>query len=366
MLEAILLSFVRIAIGNSTSVPSTDNCDWKELMNYANRQGVSSLTFDGVVKSMEVCGKKIIPTIDCLKWSGKVIRAEDKFKEYCTVLGDFFCILEEKSLVPILLKGYGCSLNWPTPSHRPIGDVDIFSNGSRLIDEFVEQELGLIVDKHDPHHSVFSYKGITFENHHTIMDVVSRKGNAEMEGLLEQLIVEDCHSVFIDRLRIKLPSSRFYSIHLLRHLAHDFTQNRATLRQVLDWAFFVANATEKDKINWQWIYSIAKEYKMSKFLDSLNALCVEYLGFNKNIFPVFVKNDSLRDRVLNSILESSEHTVKKAKDYSNKCALVASRMKYCWENRWKYQIVFGEGAIRSFLMMSKLYWVENKDNAISQ
>lgn len=70
---------------------------------------------------------------------------------------------------------------------------------------------------------------------------------------------------------------------LIRHLVSHFASANITLRQVLDWAFFVKVHTKE--IDWQWFVGLLEKYHMKDFYNYLNAICVENLGFGVNIFP---------------------------------------------------------------------------------
>jgi len=61
--------------------------------------------------------------------------------EYGQYVGAIVSLAKEYSSAGIdtmLLKGYGLSLNWPVPEHRPVGDIDTYHFGKwRKADELV-------------------------------------------------------------------------------------------------------------------------------------------------------------------------------------------------------------------------------------
>ena len=249
------------------------------------------------------------------------------------------------------MKGYGCALCWPTPAHRPMGDIDIFCPESVKIDSLVEKEWGLRIDKSNPHHSIFSFNGVTVENHHTVLDIHIHRQNELLEPLLEELAQEEPRKVMIGDEELHLPPVRFQAIHLLRHTSLHFPEDNVTLRQIVDWATFVINTSTVQ--DWKFMTDIANRYKMNKFLDAMNAVCVDYLGFPSDMFPISQRDDEMRDRLLSAVLNSPFQSVKKASEYSNTFTLLCSRVQYCRKNGWKYKLAFDENAGMVFYQLCR-------------
>ena len=86
----------------------------------------------------------------------------------------------------------------------------------------------------------------------------------------------------------------------MKHSMTDFAAFFVTLRQVLDWAFFVKAHTKE--IDWDWLISVMEQYHMLDFFNTINAICVEDLGFEENIFPQVQCSQSLKEKVLADIL----------------------------------------------------------------
>ena len=82
-------------------------------------------------------------------------------------------------------------------------------------------------------------------------------------------------------------------------MASHFASSEISLRQVLDWAFFVEKHTME--IDWEWLEDRLEEYGMKRLYDVFNAICVGDLGFDVNIFPKVQFDPSLKDRVLRDI-----------------------------------------------------------------
>lgn len=346
----ILLQLIKVALGNDSSVDIPSNVDWDEVKEYAETQGVYCVAFDGLqnVFSDTTIDKYSIIDMECLmEWAGQTNRVELAYKRYTSALFSFVKGLVKHNIKVMVLKGYGCSLNYPIPNHRPCGDIDIFSTSYDEVNMVVEESGGEVNYDND-HHAVFHYADFSVENHQTVLDVNVHKSSVYLNELLESLARETFEKEQSDE--IILPSVKFNSIHLLRHMASDFATVTTSLRHVLDWATFINSNT----IDWDYIHDVAHKANMNKFLDAINGICIEYLGYPKEKFPVEHEDRNLRERVLNDILYNTDTadrpngkmTIVEKTQYSIKKA------KRFWRNRWKYQIVYKESLWESFCTLA--------------
>lgn len=91
----------------------------------------------------------------------------------------------------MLLKGYGVSLDYPIPAHRPCGDIDIWLFGQQEhADALLHREKGTAINLEKHHHTVFSLDGITVENHYDFLNVHAHASNREIEKKLQELAAE--------------------------------------------------------------------------------------------------------------------------------------------------------------------------------
>lgn len=59
----------------------------------------------------------------------------------------------------MVIKGLACGLNWPSPKHRPYGDIDIWLFGNQAAaDEIINKEKGIKVDTSHHHHTTFEWE----------------------------------------------------------------------------------------------------------------------------------------------------------------------------------------------------------------
>lgn len=289
-----------------------------------------------------------------LKWMGDVKQLEKSNEQQRKVIGALASFFGEHNLRILVLKGYGCSLNYPDLSKRHVGDIDIYVLGpdsnTRPHNEIWKESnqyignSGIIIKCDNPHHSTFTFGGMAVENHQTILDIFRRSSDCYFEDILESLVIE-AEQAQIENNIILLPSTKFNAIHLLRHMATDFATASTDLRHILDWAFFVS----KNNIDFRELYDIAHHTNMHLFLNAINTICVDYLNFPEERFPIERRDNKLCERVLADILAFDCNTDKADDRIDIKKLSLLKKFQYgmsktcrLWRNRWKFQIVYNQ------------------------
>lgn len=97
-----------------------------------------------------------------------------------------------------------------------------------------------------------------------------------------------------------MPLADLNVIFLIRHLGQHFAGAEATLRQVLDWGFFMR--AEWKNVHWNEIIPFLKKMGIYDFFCCINSVCVEYLGFKFYECSNVSDNNALVKRVLEDIL----------------------------------------------------------------
>lgn len=364
-ISELLLCLLRVALGNEDSCEIPSGVNWENVMDFAESQGVSCVAFDGlqkVLSSASTDKKSIISMVDLMEWAGQTNRMEIVYKQYRSSLFEFIEVLSKHKINVILLKGYGCSLNYPKPEHRPCGDIDIYSHAYEDINRLMES-VGIEVDYDSHHHSVFRFKGILIENHQMIFDARRCKSNVYVNEILDGLALRSLemhrasinhaqYNVKLEDGKYLLPSVNFNSVHLLRHMASDFATVKTSLRQVIDWATFVS----KHNVDWDFLHKVVHEANMNRFLDVLNGICVSRLGYSSELFPVEVRDRNLENKVMNEILTCTYTADNPSKDISlsGKITYGINKSIRMWMNRWKYKIVFDESLLDSFMWKARV------------
>ena len=351
---------VRLGIGHFVN-GSPDLVDWKELKDLAKKQGLLAVVLDGLnevrSKRSDVRCSSLQEKILLAEWIGEVHQFyEQRYEQYLQAISSLAAFYNSHGFKMMVLKGYACSLDWPKPNHRPCGDIDIWlfvqqkeadaalevwfkslsgSTCSPSVQEFK-------IDSSHHHHTVFNWQGFMVENHYDFVNVHARKSSKELEKTFKELGADDSHSVEVMGEKVYLPSPNLHALFLAKHMASHFTGANITLRQVLDWAFFVEK--HSSQIDWEWLNRMLTDFHLKDFMNSINAICVEELGFDSKIFPSVQFNPEIKKRVFNDIIHP------KFEAASPKLLIPRLIYKYRrWQgNAWKQCLCYNENRWSAF------------------
>ena len=128
-------------------------------------------------------------------------------------------------------------------------------------------------------------------------------------------------------------------------LSH-FSGASMSLRQVLDWGFFVK--AHHEEVDWKWLVGVLEKYHMKEFFDCVNAICVEDFGFHPSGFKGLrvqeVQGSEMKQRVLNDTL-SPEFDEETPKHVWKRVPFKYRRWK---ANEWKHELCYNESMSSSF------------------
>lgn len=357
--EVILLKLLRFYIVGKSEEDCiiTSTTDWNAIFTLAKLQGVAAITLD----SINLLQAKSHPSKPMLiQWFKHSVMMERNYMKYADqihTLADFY---NQHSIRVLLLKGYGCSLCYPTPEHRPSGDIDIYLFGMQTkADELVEKELGIKVYREYHKHSIFKVGGIEVENHAKFIDGISHKSNIKYEQILMSVLQEeDCLQSPIDD--VWLPSPTFNALFLLRHAGEHFAANEIKLRHILDLGLFFQRF--HSQIDWTVVFKVYKEERMMRFFNAIATICVEYMGLDAACFAsddkqyIYQSDTALADRILSDIFEKKDvlpMSTVGIDTIGKKLRYAIDKSHRWWRNRWKYQLVYNENLVESFWWLAR-------------
>lgn len=299
-LSNILLELLCASIGHSKRIThKLTNEEWVSLYEIATKQCVNGIVIDGIELLPE---DQRPPKELLLQWIGNVLQSyEYRFELYRRAIAEMAAWYNSHGFKMMVLKGYACSLDWPKPEHRPCGDIDIWLFGKQKeADKLIIKEKGIQIDNSHHHHTIFNWRDFVVENHYDFIETHHHSSSPGLERILKEKGADDAHSVNVYCEKVYLPSPNLHALFLLRHMMEHFASTDITLRQLLDWAFFVK--AHGKEVDWSWLETVLDEYGMRQSYDIFNAICVEDLGFEVNLFTRIQFEPSLKKRVLNEIL----------------------------------------------------------------
>lgn len=356
--EIFLLRLMRLAVvGRYDDEGGGVEVKWNEVYALATRQNTTSLVLDAIGS---LPAERRPPKPMLLQWIGRTAMMERMYAQHRERMASLAAFYAQHGTRMLLLKGYGCSLCWPKPEHRPTGDIDVYLFGRHdEADALVERELGIRVHREYHKHSTFDYDGVEVENHAKFIDDVSHKSNIRFEQTLISLLrEEECMASPIGN--VLLPPPTFNAIFLLRHTGEHFASNEITLRHVLDVGTFFQK--HHSMVDWERAMAVYQQERMVDFFNGIATICVERLGISASCFASadgqysYSHDKALADRILADIFERKDvlpmstigiDTIGKKLKYA------VAKSRRWWRNRWKYRLVYNESLVESFVWLAR-------------
>ena len=333
--QETILSLIRTIVGGAYDASMTRGIDWARVREEATKQGVQGLCFDALqlLPAELRPDKKIL-----LEWLGQVAFLERLYEKHKLAIDALSLFYQQHDIKMMMLKGYGLSLYWPKPKHRPVGDLDIYLGEKwQVADQMVSEKLGIKIDDGHEHHTCFCFQGTSVENHYDFVNTKANKSSRDLEAVFKKLAVFDM-PMTLDRGVVYLPSPTLNAIFLIRHLGQHFAGAEATLRQLLDWAFFMQH--ESENVDWNLVYSTLRKVGGYRLFHQINAICVDYLGFSESSFPKIERDNALERRIIEDICAPEFN---ETKPDGNTIQVIWFKTRRFFANRWKRRLVYRDG-----------------------
>ena len=344
-----------------------DKINWQNLYSFSVQQNIAAIVWDNIQQSLAeglISAEQQPIKAQKIQWAMAVEQIEKKYARQKLVIVRLANFFEQHNIKLMILKGYGLSLNYPVPNHRPCSDVDIWlfeehktadggikrCSAQQRADALLREHLNIAIDEEKHHHTVFYVDGVMVENHYDFLNIHAHLSNRIIEQRLQQLTAQPMEQITIEdgdnKALVYLPSPAFHALFMLRHSASHFAAERIVIRHLLDWRYFVEKYAEQ--IDWSSLSQIAEQTNMHQFLYCLNAICIDKLGLPQHCVPEFKRNPQLEERVWNEILQP-EFCEPQPKNvgYLKSWHYMFRRW---WANRWKHRIVYNESLAKTFFV----------------
>lgn len=341
-----LLPLLRQSLGIS---PETEDfsaltsIDWRKVVDLSFSQGVVALVVDGLQKAYELNPKLSLeidkPELEDLRYElfGGVMTVEADYSRHREVIAELMAFYRDMAVKPMLIKGFGLSLDYPVPEHRASGDIDVYLyHLGEYADQMVMRRLGIEVKQNEDKHSVFEFKGITVENHATFTNVAGYPSHRQVEAFLQEE-AQKARAVEMGGSMMYLPTAMFNAAFLPCHIAGHFVYGGMTLKQVVDWAVFVSR--HHGEIDWTRVFELASDAGFLPLLKALNGIVVRSLGVGRECVPDDFGPERVMERVMEELFAPAVD--RRAESYLAKvCRFFGAK--------WKYDLVFRDNYYLTF------------------
>lgn len=363
----VLLKLVRMAMGWERDFSLPDDVNWPEVLQMSFEQGVTGIIIDGydILSQNNPDPKGCLTSLEnkglLLETIGQSQMIESTYRQHLEALKEVGKIMGGAGVPFMLMKGFACGQYYPRPHHRACGDIDIYPGNqyNKSNEAFAAEGIG--VDPYYYRHSASFVKGVMVENHRVLCDL---RGPKRQTRALERQLEDEANrsirkgkNIVVDNVSIegaKFPIADFNALFLPWHVSAHFLIERVTVRHLLDWALFLTH--EGKDVDVEKFRDAKKKYTYgySKMADILTNLSLRYLKMPKAGIPKEIIEEAesfdklLADKVFNYMFdgELKERDSRLWKERLN-------NVKRIWQERWKYQEIYGMNVLGFLLMKVK-------------
>lgn len=296
---------------------------WTELYRLAARQGVLAIVYDVISQQP----KELQPPRNLnIQWALSVDNIHNYFSAQYKAADDLAELFKSNGIQMLVMKGLSLARYYPKPYDRECGDIDIYSfDNFAKSNEIIKNE-GIEIDFHHEKHAVFRCDGVLIEHHETFLNVHTKVGKILNDYLLEVCTSDNCMSMG----SMLYPNADFNAVFLLRHMTSHFSQEGITLRNIIDWALFLAN--DGQHINRAKYVELLHQTGMVISFNVFTAVSADVLGVDFSEYYIGKPDAKLTERVEETILATKLHSEAKYKFvkrfYKKTCRLFFNRWQY--------------------------------------
>ncbi len=349
-----LLELTRSAIWETEPKNSIfeDPTNWNQILKLATQQ-----TLQGLVSvAIEKLPRHLAPTrIETLKLHQTVAKNRQLYAQHTKALAKIIELAKQAGAThPVLLKGLGLGLNYPDPTLRMCGDIDLYV-GSKHYDKLQSlllKELKIPKSENiSAHHFAVNIIGTPIEIHQYPTDPnnIAFNSNKFISWCTQQLEGEQLRRVEIEGVEVYLPPYNFDFIYIFYHSWRHLLTGGVGLRQLCDWGCYVSKFADKfDKTE---IRRVIELLKLQTPISIFASIAVNELGVDPNKFAdIAHTNHKHYNKALNKIWEggnfgsynkireTKSHTVLQRKWRSFKVQL--HTMAFMMGIDWRYTTLF--------------------------
>lgn len=277
--------------------------DWDAILTLASQQTVSGI----IAEAIKTLPSQIQPPTAILNKFRSIVVANLRIHSLINrTLVEAVTLFTENGIPPILLKGQGVAMNYPNPTLRMCGDIDLYV-GSELYDRACELA-ALWGDKDgrcikSTKHYHFKHGNVVVELHRIAETLPSPSHNSRFQQWTQlHLHGGNLRSVLIEGAAISLPPVQFDALYIFNHLWHHFFIGGVGLRQLCDWVRYL-HAFNKE-IDQVLLERDLKSFGLWKAWRMLGCLAVDMLGLPEAEYPFYTPDYRGNSRRILDLIES--------------------------------------------------------------
>lgn len=295
----MLFELIQIAFGYKRQLErQLSPEEWRDVYEQATKQAVVGTVFDGVQKLPK---EQWSPQSVLFEWIGQTEQIRQQNRKVNAVLKELALLFNANGIRYAVVKGQIVGSYYSNSQLRQAGDIDYYVESSDFerAKQLIESTWGVAFEETEEHHHVeFEYKGVLFEQHHTLIKLYDKEKNEYWERLMK----ETFKSMEIEGVPVSVLSPTLHSLYIFLHLYHHLLELGVGLRQFCDWAAILHAC--KNEIDHQAIRKHLELLGIERAYRACGCLLIDYLGLPKVEFTYELKSSDKRysKRILDVVM----------------------------------------------------------------
>ena len=295
--KALLALLSHALFKNPLSLPG--NTDFEAVLRLADRH----MVFGIVGEALGSLPEDALPDDLLLALQDKTVallRQNARLSKCRARLCDF---LKEQRIPAAILKGDSVAVLYPTPELRVAGDIDCLLREKDLPQAigFLEAHGFAVVQKDGEHHVVLKKSGVVIELHRAVSGLPQGAAGVRINELLCDTLAT-AKIATIEGKEFPVPDFFHQALILLLHMQQHMREGGLGLRQVCDWALFVAKGLTKEAT--PRLLAALHEVGLYRFAAAVTAGAVRHLGLPPEKSPFEGGDIALADELFADFLAS--------------------------------------------------------------
>lgn len=269
----VFVEFIKYAITSEEKLLSElIDIDWKEYLEYCNRQGVVGLVFCGLERS----GLKI-PQMTLFEWIGFAENIKQQNVIVDKRISQISRYFENKGYRSIILKGQVNGLMYPQPNYRSPGDIDIWVEGDAV--DIIRTVLEACPDAHYSlnHVKMPVFNDVSVEVHYSPSHIINwYKDRALQRYIYIKSDEQFSHKIKLNDSLVGALTDDFNIVFQLLHMYGHFFTTRNNFKQFIDYYYLLKNAEENCKF--EEVRSLLQKIGLLRYAKGMMWVMKETLG----------------------------------------------------------------------------------------
>ncbi len=310
-------------------------CAWLQLIELCESQTVIALVADKLL----TLPKEALPDYELImRMMSRINQTETNNRLLTNAFAKLSKAYAEIDCPFVLLKGLSIIKNYPKPSLRATGDLDVFfprKDDYKRANAWARQQ-GFRMEEEALYEQLFFAGRIPIENHSAITHFGQNKYDTLLQKVTDQMSNNKQYlkTEIAGTQTLVLPHT-FNAFYLFHHILHHFSYLGISFRQVCDWVLFLhRHHRQIDKVEFA---TLANDFAVLRPMQIFARVAIKYLQAPPEIFPFDVpRSDAHVEMVVDEIFRGGNFGLDtfKGKRFSGK-----------WSRRW---FMFWQTTKRSF------------------